>query len=80
LKITSFQLFKVVFVASRWYDIKHSKQIKIGADPFPPYQYYDESGSIRETDYEEIKAAQRHPAISAGLKEQLSEDLADFAE
>jgi ABC-type amino acid transport substrate-binding protein len=33
------------------------KQIKIGADPFPPYQYYDESGSVRGTDYEAVKAA-----------------------
>jgi hypothetical protein len=37
--------------------ISLKKQIKIGADPFPPYQYYDASGSICGTDYEAIKAA-----------------------
>jgi hypothetical protein len=37
--------------------------------------------SPRQNEYiETMKSAQRHPAISAGLKEQLSEDLADFAE
>lgn len=27
----------------------------IGADPFPPYQYYDENGNIRGLDYEVVK-------------------------
>ncbi|MCQ4924013.1 transporter substrate-binding domain-containing protein [Tissierella carlieri] len=31
------------------------KIINIGADPFPPYQYYDEDGSLKGSDYENIK-------------------------
>lgn len=32
------------------------KTLIIGADPFPPYQYYDEKGEIRGSDYEIIKS------------------------
>lgn len=28
--------------------------LKIGADPFPPYQYYDEEGRIKGSDYEKV--------------------------
>ncbi len=31
------------------------KIINIGADPFPPYQYYDEDGNLKGSDYENIK-------------------------
>lgn len=34
-----------------------SKLIVVGADPFPPYQYYDEDGIIRGLDYERVKKA-----------------------
>lgn len=32
------------------------RKLTIGADPFPPYQYYDEAGNIRGSDYEVVKA------------------------
>ncbi|OZV12095.1 hypothetical protein CIW83_10715 [Tissierella sp. P1] len=31
------------------------KIINIGADPFPPYQYYDKDGNLKGSDYENIK-------------------------
>ncbi|MDR2151927.1 MAG: transporter substrate-binding domain-containing protein, partial [Helicobacteraceae bacterium] len=31
--------------------------LKIGADPFPPYQYYDADRILRGLDYEKIKEA-----------------------
>ena len=34
-------------------------KLKIGADPFPPYQYYDEKGRIAGTDYEAVAKALR---------------------
>jgi ABC-type amino acid transport substrate-binding protein len=33
------------------------RHLIIGADPFPPYQYYDENGILQGTDYERIKNA-----------------------
>lgn len=33
------------------------KQIRIGADPFPPYQYYDSQRELRGSDYEHIFSA-----------------------
>ncbi|MDR2638381.1 MAG: transporter substrate-binding domain-containing protein [Helicobacteraceae bacterium] len=33
-----------------------NKSLKIGADPFPPYQYYD-NGVLRGSDYERVKSA-----------------------
>jgi ABC-type amino acid transport substrate-binding protein len=33
------------------------KQIRIGADPFPPYQYYDRQGVLRGSDYEHVLSA-----------------------
>jgi polar amino acid transport system substrate-binding protein len=33
------------------------KQIRIGADPFPPYQYYDDQGILRGSDFEHVRAA-----------------------
>ena len=35
--------------------MKHN--LRIGADPFPPYQYYDAAGLLRGTDYETVRAA-----------------------
>jgi len=32
-----------------------NKIIKIGADPFPPYQYFDKDGILRGSDYEMVK-------------------------
>jgi ABC-type amino acid transport substrate-binding protein len=32
-------------------------KLRIGADPFPPYQYYDEDGVLRGSDYETVRAA-----------------------
>lgn len=32
------------------------KTLRIGADPFPPYQYYDDNGQIQGTDYLTVKA------------------------
>ncbi len=31
-----------------------NKRVKVGADPFPPYQYYDASGELQGSDYETI--------------------------
>jgi ABC-type amino acid transport substrate-binding protein len=33
------------------------KLITVGSDPFPPYQYYDESGSVKGSDYDLVKKA-----------------------
>ncbi len=33
------------------------KLITVGADPFPPYQYYDESGNLKGSDYDLVKKA-----------------------
>jgi hypothetical protein len=33
------------------------RHLIIGADPFPPYQYYDVNGFLQGTDYERIKNA-----------------------
>jgi len=33
------------------------KIILVGADPFPPYQYYDECGAIQGSDYERVHLA-----------------------
>jgi polar amino acid transport system substrate-binding protein len=33
------------------------KRIRIGADPFPPYQYYDSHGELRGSDYEHVFSA-----------------------
>lgn len=33
------------------------KQIRIGADPFPPYQYYDGQGILRGSDFERVRGA-----------------------
>ncbi|MDR3122654.1 MAG: transporter substrate-binding domain-containing protein [Treponema sp.] len=33
------------------------KQLRIGADPFPPYQYYDDQKILRGSDFEHIRAA-----------------------
>jgi polar amino acid transport system substrate-binding protein len=33
------------------------KHLKIGADPFPPYQYHDSDGILRGIDYEKVKIA-----------------------
>jgi hypothetical protein len=38
--------------------------LKIGADPFPPYQYYDSNGILQGMDYERIKKA----GINAGFE------------
>jgi polar amino acid transport system substrate-binding protein len=38
-------------------DLVKRKHLIIGADPFPPYQYYDSTGILRGTDYERIKIA-----------------------
>jgi ABC-type amino acid transport substrate-binding protein len=38
--------------------------LKIGADPFPPYQYYDSNGILQGMDYERIKTA----GIDAGFE------------
>jgi len=32
------------------------KTLVVGADPFPPYQYYDENGDIKGSDYDMVKA------------------------
>lgn len=34
-----------------------NKLITVGADPFPPYQYYDKAGNIKGSDYELVKKA-----------------------
>lgn len=31
------------------------KKIRIGADPFPPFQYYDENGCLQGSDYEKVE-------------------------
>lgn len=33
------------------------KQIKVGADPFPPYQYYNAQGQVQGIDYDTVSAA-----------------------
>jgi polar amino acid transport system substrate-binding protein len=33
------------------------QQIRIGADPFPPYQYYDGRGILRGSDFERVREA-----------------------
>jgi len=33
------------------------KKLKVCADPFPPYQYFDEEGQIKGSDYSRVKAA-----------------------
>ncbi|MDR1616242.1 MAG: transporter substrate-binding domain-containing protein, partial [Syntrophomonadaceae bacterium] len=40
------------------------KHLIIGADPFPPYQYYDTNGILQGADYEKIKNA----GIKAGFE------------
>lgn len=32
------------------------KKVTVGADPFPPYQYYDDKGIIRGSDYDVVKS------------------------
>lgn len=32
------------------------KYLEIGADPFPPYQYIDENGKVKGSDYETVKS------------------------
>jgi ABC-type amino acid transport substrate-binding protein len=34
-----------------------SKVLTVGADPFPPYQYYDNSGAVKGSDYDLVKRA-----------------------
>lgn len=34
-----------------------NRLITVGADPFPPYQYYDKAGNIKGSDYELVKKA-----------------------
>lgn len=36
------------------------KSILVGADPFPPYQYYDDCGNIQGSDYERVQQAFHH--------------------
>ena len=33
------------------------KKVLVGADPFPPYQYYDDQGNVQGTDYETVREA-----------------------
>jgi polar amino acid transport system substrate-binding protein len=40
------------------------RRLRIGADPFPPYQYYDAQGLIQGSDYERIKNA----GVKAGFE------------
>jgi polar amino acid transport system substrate-binding protein len=40
------------------------RHLLIGADPFPPYQYFDSAGVIRGEDYEKVKDA----GIKAGFE------------
>lgn len=35
--------------------LKVNKYITVGADPFPPYQYYDNNGVVRGSDYDLVK-------------------------
>lgn len=37
-----------------------NKILTVGADPFPPYQYYDEDGNIKGSDYELVKKIFKH--------------------
>jgi hypothetical protein len=41
-----------------------NRRVKIGADPFPPYQYFDDQGVLRGEDYEKVKKA----ATEAGFE------------
>lgn len=39
-------------------------KLMIGADPFPPYQYYDEAGMLVGSDYEVIDAALKNMGVT----------------
>lgn len=45
-----------------------NKKVRVGADPFPPYQYYDEAGSLQGSDFEVVKRTFAQAGFAAEVK------------